>query len=77
MATRLVCDKCGSAQSVKTLQAVVGRERDAAGSMGDEVERVDICAACAQAQLSCLIARMGHEQAREFFNRIKAGRRSA
>lgn len=45
--TVLVCDGCGSEQpGIQTLRFTVDRKMDAAGSMEDHWQRIDLCPSC-------------------------------
>ena len=46
LVSKLHCDRCHCADGVKTLNLVIGREMDAAGSMGDDVVSMDLCPNC-------------------------------
>ena len=69
----LDCDLCPAkdVERCLTLSAVVDRQMDAAGSMDDVCDRLDLCPQCANRVLQHMLKKMDKGQAKDFFQDIR------
>ena len=74
----LLCDRCG-AKHAETIQVFIDRRMGAAGSMDDEYDSVDLCAACMAMELTLLMDGKGnvqghHRHGREWVEKMKVAK---
>jgi hypothetical protein len=67
----LLCDVCGAETHLDTICVAVDRKMDAAGSMDDECERVDVCGVCLRRYVLSL-TKNNHDRAQQLVNWVKA-----
>lgn len=71
------CDRCGkrignfdTVLYEYSVGVVVGRKTDAAGSMEDETDGVDLCHRCAIVELRRFVSALNHNEAGEWIKRV-------
>lgn len=57
-----ICDRCGRECFYESIYATVDRVTDAAGSMDDIVEDVDLCPLCMRARMEQMVQQMTPSQ---------------
>lgn len=57
-----LCDRCGAECAHESLYVTVNRQMDAAGSMDDVIEDVDLCGLCLRAVMEGMLKEMDYEQ---------------
>ena len=66
----VVCDRCGK-DGAQTISACVDRVSDAAGSMENEWDSVDLCPDCLYPVVGDLLATLGYEERKDFMREMR------